>query len=131
MSIREFMLFRNSSMEHTLNLDSVGLGKVAPGATVEIPIALCAAGRADNGSRTPSSIECVAPQLKPVDETEGEEWNKAPEPLPPRSVMVTTQGRAPQEPAGVAAVRRAQAAAKAKRDQEAADKSNSLEGASA
>lgn len=113
---REFMLFKNPTT-HTLNLSAVGLGKVGPGESVEIPIDLCAAGRADNGSRTASSIECVAPQLVPVDITEGEEWSKTPEPLPQRSVMVSTQGRAPQEPAGVAAVRRAQAVAKAKREQ--------------
>ena len=123
MSTREFMLFKNPTT-HTLNLHSVGLGKVGPGETVEIPIGLCAAGRADNGSRTASSIECVAPQLVPVDSTEGEEWSKAPEPLPARSVMVTTQGRAPQEPVGVAAVRKAQALAKARREQEAAGKAN-------
>lgn len=55
---------------------------VKPGATVEIEDGYAQPRRADNGSRRPSVIEQLAPQLKPADPTERAQWERVPDATP-------------------------------------------------
>ena len=104
--------FKNTSKD-TVNLASVGLGKIPPGQEVDVPLHLAAPARLDNGSRGRSAIEKCAPQMEPVDPVIRDAWKQVPDPLPPRSLVVTTQRRPAEEPAGVKALRAAQEAAEA------------------
>lgn len=103
--------FRNES-DVTIDCASIGLGKVAPKAEIEVPVELAAPSRKDNGTRGLSPIERCAPQMKPVDPDLLAEWSKVPAPPVPKSLMVTSQRRTPDEPAGVKALREAAQAAK-------------------
>ncbi len=96
-----------------VNCGPLGLGTVEPGEDIEVPLALCAAKRMDNGSRGRSSIEKNCPQLQPKDPVFAKEWSKAPLPSPAVSRIVMTTGRAPSIPAGVLAAREAKAIAEA------------------
>jgi hypothetical protein len=96
--------FKNTS-DKTLKLVSVGLPDCAPNAEIDVPLALAAPTRRDNGSRGPSAIEKCAPQLVPVDPIIYEAWKQVPDPLPPKSLVVSTQRREADEPAGVKALR--------------------------
>lgn len=107
----EVIKFRNPT-QHTIKLAAVGLPDVAPGETVDVPLAVCAATIRDNGRRGKSTIEKCAPQLVPADDAERAEWEKTPTPLPRASLMVTTSQRVPGEPAGVVALRDAKAKAR-------------------
>lgn len=99
------MRFKNTS-EHTIMLESVGLDPVEPGAEIDIPLALCAPSRGDGGNRKPSPIECVAPQLKPVDPRDHKEWSKVPPRGEPESRIVSVNNqKPPSEPPGVKALR--------------------------
>lgn len=106
--------FRNPS-EHTVKLAVVGLPDVASKAEIDVPLALAAPTRRDNGSRGPSAIEKCAPQLVPVDPIVAEVWKQAPDPLPPKSLVVSTQRREADEPAGVKALRLAKDASEAQK----------------
>jgi len=58
---------------------AIGSGiRVAPRATVDIPDGYAHPRRADNGSRRPSVIEELAPQLEPADPSEKAVWLQAP-----------------------------------------------------
>lgn len=102
----EVIKFKNPT-DTVIKLAPLGLPDVEPNGTVEVPIALAAPTRRDNGSRGSSSIEKCAPQLVPVDPEIRKEWDKAPAPPPPKSLMVTSERRDPDEPAGVKALREA------------------------
>lgn len=103
----ETMKFKNTA-DHVVKLESVGLAPVQPGAEVDIPLELCAPGRHANGSRAKSALECVAPQLKPVDPKDAEVWGAVPPPPAPVSKIVTVSvAHAPQEAPGVKALREA------------------------
>lgn len=104
MSINEVIRFKNPT-EHTIKLACVGLDDVPPGGEIDVPLALAAAGRSDNGSRAKSPIECAAPQLHPVTETDKAAWKETPAPPTPVSRVVTIAARAPQEAPGVKALR--------------------------
>jgi hypothetical protein len=117
----ETMRFKNPTA-HPINLDPIGLGVVGPGDTIDVPLDLCAPGRASNGARSHSAIEQVAPQMVPVNEDERCVWAKVPKEPEPQSLVVSVQGRAPGVAPGIAALREAKAAAQAKA-QEAAKKS--------
>jgi hypothetical protein len=117
----ETMRFKNPTA-HPINLEPIDLGIVGPGDLIDVPLDLCAPGRASNGSRTPSAIEQVAPQMKPASEDEACIWAKTPKEPEPQSLVVTVAGRAPGVAPGIAALREAKAAAVAKA-QEAAKKS--------
>lgn len=59
-----------------------GLGLVVPpGGTCEVADGYCRPQLAANGSRLPSIIESVAPQLVPDDPADEAEWRKTPKPL--------------------------------------------------
>lgn len=109
------MLFINKS-GHTVCMPELGIPSTAPGECVEIEASLCKPGRADNGSRKKSPIECYAPQLVPADDAERAAWEKAPEPNPVTSRVVTSRGPViipPSAPPGVRAAIAARAAADA------------------
>lgn len=109
----ETMKFRNMS-DKTVSLIAIGLDDVGPGEEIEVPLYLCAAGRGDGGARKPSSIECVAPQMKPADPEEHTEWTKVPPPpIPVSKIVSINNNKAPSEPAGVKALREGLAAKKA------------------
>lgn len=105
----ESMLFTNPT-DHTIRLDSLGLGSVGPGQDIEIPLALAAPYRRDNGARGPSPIEQVAPQLKPKADADRAAWLEVPTLAPPTSRVVSVAARAPGEAPGVKALRDARAA---------------------
>lgn len=109
----ETIRFKNPT-KHTLKLGAIGLPDVAPGGEIDVPLGICAPTIRDNGQRGASVIEKCAPQMVPVDPEDHEEWLKTPKPNPPKSLMVTTQGRPPGVPAGVAALQAAKAAKAAK-----------------
>lgn len=105
MSIRnEVIRFKNPT-KHTIKLACIGLDDVPPDGEIDVPLALAAAGRSDNGSRAKSPIECAAPQLHPVEETDKAAWLDVPAPPTPVSRVVTIAARAPQEAPGVKALR--------------------------
>lgn len=98
------MKFKNTT-DHVIILDALGLPPVAPKGTVDVPEELCAPSRTDGGQRAKSALECVAPQLEPVDPEDKKVWLDLP-PLPePRSRVVTIAKRAPEEAPGVKALR--------------------------
>lgn len=113
----ETITFVNASGQ-VVNAEPIGLGLIEPGAEIEVPLALCAAGRKDNGSRKPSPIEQACPALRPKDPVFAAEWAKVPSPAPVVSKIVTVTPREVAQPAGVVAAR----AAKAKAELEAASK---------
>lgn len=106
--------FVNTDEKHTVDLKMIGLGRVKPGETVEIPEGLARPERKANGSRRPSVVERVAPQLRPVDETWAAEFDSTPEPAPVQSRLRGAHGPVaagtggPIAP-GVAAARKAKA----------------------
>lgn len=104
--------FVNSSGS-VVNGIPLGLGEIQPGAEVEVPIEVCAAGRRDNGSRKKSPIEQVCPALKPKDPAFEAAWKRVPDPAPVISKIVSVSGREPAIPAGVVAARKAKAEAEA------------------
>lgn len=104
--------FINTS-DSAINGTPLGLGEIAPGAEVELPLELCAPGRRDNGSRKKSPVEQVCPALKPKDPAFTAEWMKVPAPAPVVSKIVSVSPREAPAPAGVIAARKAKAAADA------------------
>lgn len=73
------MLFVNES--DGVVVVAIGRGiRVAPKGTVDIPDGYAHPRRADNGSRRPSVIEELAPQLLPADPAEKAIWLQAPPP---------------------------------------------------
>lgn len=115
----EVIKFKNPT-DQTLKLRSLGLPDVAPNGEIDVPVALAAPTRRDNGSRGASAIEKCAPQLVPVDPVVAEVWKQVPDPLPPKSLVVSTQRRDPDEPAGVKALRVAAKTAKTEKPAEKA-----------
>lgn len=110
----ETMTFHNPT-EHTLRLESVGLEDVGPGEECEIPLALCAPTRTDNGNRGKSPIEQVAPQLQPKNPSDLKTWKQVPPPPIPTSKIVSVSPRQASESPGVKALReQREADAKAK-----------------
>jgi hypothetical protein len=105
--------FKNTSAA-VVDCKAIGLGKVEPDATIEIPVALAAPTRKDNGQRGLSAVEKCVPQLRPVDEAIFEAWQAVPPPPEPKSLIVTSTRREADEPAGVKALRDAAASAAAK-----------------
>jgi hypothetical protein len=73
---------RKKPIASTVDLKKPGLGRIycPPGKTVEIPDVYARPRRADNGDRIPPAIETLAPQLRPADPKEWEEWQKTPAP---------------------------------------------------
>lgn len=101
----ETMAFQNPT-DHTINLDAIGLDPVPPGGQTDVPLELCAPGRADNGKRAKSSLECVAPQLIPVSKTDHEIWKATPAQPPAVSRIVSVSKQAaPVEAPGVKLLR--------------------------
>ena len=100
----ETMRFKNPT-QHVILLDAIGLDPVAPGGTVDVPIELCAPGRGDNGKRSKSSLENVAPQLMPFAEEDATAWKATPAVPAPVSRIVSIAGRRPTEAPGVKALR--------------------------
>lgn len=99
------MRFKNAS-EHTVNLDAIGLDPVEAGAECEVPLDLCAPGRRDNGGRSKSALECVAPQLVPVSSDDHAAWQETPPPPVPTSKIVSINvPRQMTEAPGVKALR--------------------------
>ncbi len=70
------MLFVNSSVVQ-VSVPDLNI-HVAPGACCEVPEGYAKPRRAANGSRAPSTIELLAPQLVPADPAELKIWNEAP-----------------------------------------------------
>lgn len=107
----ETMTFVNTSQD-TVSLDSIGYHiPIAPGDEVEIPFAIAAPTRKDNGTRGKSPIEMIAPQLTPKHSEDAKVWGKVP-PLPtPVSRVVTVAPRHAAEAPGIAALRAARVAA--------------------
>lgn len=108
------MRFKNFS-NHLLNLAPIGLGTVAPGAEADVPLALAAPGRGDNGARTKSAIESCAPQMMPSDAREREAWLAAPPASTTKPKLVASVGGRlpPLQGPDVRALREAVRAAKA------------------
>ncbi|HEY6018724.1 MAG TPA: hypothetical protein VIY48_02190 [Candidatus Paceibacterota bacterium] len=115
----ETMKFKNPT-EHTINLDAIGLDPIGPGETVDVPLHLAAPGRGDNNARTKSAIECVAPQLHPVEESDHKAWKSVPPaPTPISKIVSIQQGPVQKDPPGVKALREAAQAQAAKAAQKA------------
>ncbi len=104
------MLFTNPT-PHTVKLDALGFDSVGPGEDVELPLALCAPHRKDNGQRGNSPVENIAPQLRPKDPGEHELWSKVPPHGVPISKLVSVAPRPAQESPGVKALREKREAA--------------------
>jgi hypothetical protein len=102
----EVMVFMNPT-KFTLNLSALGIDPVEPGKDVEIPLALAAPYRMDNGQRGKSPLEQVAPQLQPKSKEDLEAWLKVPSPPTPTSRIVSVSKRPVQEAPGVKALREA------------------------
>jgi hypothetical protein len=100
----ETIKFKNPT-DRTIKLESIGLEDVEAGAEIEIPIELAAPGRSDSGNRTKSAIECVAPQLQPVDPIDLKAWMATPGAPEPKSKIVTIAARQGSEAPGVKALR--------------------------
>lgn len=98
--------FKNPT-DRAVHLQMIGLGTVQPNGEIDVPLYVAAPTRRDNGSRGLSAIEKCAPQLVPVDPEIEKAWQTVPDPLPPKSLMVSTMRREPDEPAGVKALREA------------------------
>lgn len=79
------MLFKNPT-EITVKIAAGAGMSVAPSAVIDLPDPWCSPRRASNGSRIPSIIEMIAPQLKPANDADRIEWEKAP---PPAKVAST------------------------------------------
>jgi len=98
------MKFINASNQ-TVTVAEFNIFGLAPGSTAEIPDAYAKPGRARNGARVPSTIEHLAPQLKPADEDERRAWEGVPadEPVAARPQMPSVDGMvAAGVPRGVA-----------------------------
>lgn len=106
--------FKNTSTSQ-VDCKAIGLGKVEPEGEIEIPFALAAPTRKDNGQRGLSAVEKCVPQLRPVDPVLFEAWASVPSENPPKSLIVTSQRRDPDEPAGVRALREAAASVAAQK----------------
>jgi hypothetical protein len=108
----ETMKFKNPT-EHVIKLDAVGLDPIGPGEIAEVPLHIAAPGRGDNGNRTKSALECVAPQLVPAEKTDHAAWMETPSaPTPVSKIVSIQQGLIQKEAPGVKALREAQAQAK-------------------
>src|SRR5688572_7101886 len=73
------MKFKNNSANR-VSLSAVGLPDVEPGETVDVPEYLYAPGRTHGGQRAKSTIENVAPTLKPTDAEDLRKWSEMPAP---------------------------------------------------
>lgn len=72
------MRFKNETDQQVF----IAMGKgitVPPGGEIDIEDGYALPRRADNGSRRPSIIESLAPQLKPADPAERAVWEQAPQ----------------------------------------------------
>lgn len=121
MSVRsETIRFKNPT-DRTIKLEACGLEDVEAGGEIDVPIELAAPGRTDNGKRAKSSIECVAPQLVPVEEADRKAWEMTPTPPEPKSKIVSIAARAKDEAPGVKALRlQREALIKAEQEKQAA-----------
>lgn len=98
------ILFVNQS-DSRVNLGAIGLPSIEPKGEIDVPISLAAAGRTAAGARAKSSIEHVAPQMRPKHEADLAVWMAVP-PLPtPESKIVTVSARSPNEAPGIKALR--------------------------
>ncbi len=107
----ETIRFKNPTAQ-TVKLRAVGMEDVPPGGEVDVPLELVAAGRAANGSRRKSALECVAPQLIASSEVDRAVLGETPSPPTPISKIVSIAKRlAPQEAPGVKQLREKREAA--------------------
>jgi hypothetical protein len=61
-----------------VTVSDLGIHSLAPGGCCEVPVGYALPGLTSNGSRRPSTIELLAPQLQPANEQERVRWLKTP-----------------------------------------------------
>lgn len=72
------MRFRNES-DNVVTAAALGVHQLPPGGECEIREEYSRPRRAGNGSRVPSAVEMLAPQLLPADEDERVVWRNVPD----------------------------------------------------
>lgn len=110
------MLFKNATGQRITNYD-LGLD-LAPGEFFEIPEGYARPTRMSNGSRGPSIIEKLCPQLTPADEDDKANWYAVPAHNHARPVAVEKKAELPE---GLQNLKRKKNAAGAPRASEVGD----------